>query len=140
MLDKKSWNLIFLSPHPSPQKNTRILSNYSHFPLIEKLQPLVKLHPIPYRQHFPRRPVVSHQGCTKWLNKRISTTPKAYLKVSPSVSNANSIANLKSKSFKLVWAWASLRTTSKLGHLKTFKLPSCTAAKWNYYKSMLFPK
>lgn len=37
--------------------------------------------------------------------------------------------NLKCKSFTVGWALDSLRITSMLGHLKTLRLPSCTAQK-----------
>ena len=55
----------------------RISSNYSHLPLMEKPQELMKLHPIPCSQYVPSRQVVFHQDCTKRLSKHISTTPKA---------------------------------------------------------------
>jgi len=40
-------------------------------------------------------------------------------------------SNLKCKSFTQEWALDSLRIISMLGHLKTLRLPSCTAPNYN---------
>lgn len=110
-----------------------------HFPSLEELQRLKKLDPKLYQDHdFPRRQGIFHQGCkihnqarqsAKQDIKNNRADPFSFKLADSGISiliYPALVVYLKDKSFTEAWASDSFRMISRLGHLKTLKLPFCT--------------